>query len=804
MMMKTKLWVLVLFCAYPFLSQAQDFSVTLSGKIREQDSTSFLSYVNVIIKKSADSSFVTGTITDDNGLFTLPNIKPGNYLLEATFIGFETYQNPIYVGSSSPFLNLGTIELKPSSQELEAAVIEAKRDEVASKMDKKVFSVDDNLTQTGGTVTQALQNLPGISIQDGKIQLRGNPNVVILIDGKQTALTGFGGQTGLDNLPVSAIERIEIINNPSAKYDANGNGGIINIVLKKGSKDGFSGKMGLGAGLGALWEKKQNLPGIRPQYVRTPKVNPNLQLNYRKDKVNIFFQGDYLYTQKLNSNEFVTRTYEDGTIIQQQTKRNRNTHFITTRLGMDWNMSKNNSLSISGLFGTEKILDHGDEPFFDGISEQRIRLWQFLEDELKTTAMAVGEFRHNFPEAGRTLNLSFNYTFHRENEQYHFDNIYSTFTGHDAFKLLSDEQVADFKMDYVHPTKYGRFEGGLKFRFRDIPTNMQFFPGLNSPLDSNAGGAARYRETIPALYGNYVFERKKVEAEIGMRMEYVKVNYRVNPNHNTYSSNGYNYLQPFPNLRLSYKISDLSKLSLFYNRRVDRPQEVDIRIFPKYDDAEIIKVGNPALRPQYTQALELGFKHSWNRGYVYGALYDHASNGTITRISSIVPASTLIYAVFQNAGKSSNQGMEAVLAQKINAWYSFNINLNVYHNRIDAFNVLNKYPVEVAYSSDEQNIYSGNLKVNNSFSFSKNTEFQLTAIYLAPDIIPQGKIGSRFSLNVGCKRQIQNGKGELYVNATDLLNTMVIRKTVQGVGFQYISTNYYETQAIRVGYNYRF
>ena len=135
-----------------------------------------------------------------------------------------------------------------------------------------------------------MQNLPGVTVQDGKVQLRGNDKVTILIDGKQTAMTGFGNQTGLDNIPASSIERIEIINNPSSKYDANGNAGIINIIMKKNKQEGFNGKVGFTTGLGALWVRKENLPTIRPQYTFTPKVNPSLSLNYRKEKINIFFK----------------------------------------------------------------------------------------------------------------------------------------------------------------------------------------------------------------------------------------------------------------------------------------------------------------------------------------------------------------------------------------------------------------------------------------------------------------------------------------------------------------------------------
>lgn len=797
-------WIAFVGLILTFQAVGQSGNVTVSGTIKGKADNTALPYVQVVLKTEIDSTLVIGTITDEEGLFSLSPVKTGNYVLVVTSFGYNTLRKPIYVGSLSDFLDLSVIELQETVESLEEVVITGQIEEVSDKMDKKVFSVEDNVSQSGGSVLQAMQNLPGITVQDGKVQLRGNEKVTILIDGKQTALTGFGDQYGLDNIPASAIERIEIINNPSSKYDANGNAGIINIIMKKNKKEGFSGKVGMNGGLGALWVKKDNLPTIRPQYQYTPKINPTLSLSYRKNKLNLFFQGDYLYTQTLNKNEFVTRTYDDGTIIDQQTKRNRNTHFANAKLGFDYSFNEKNTLTISGLYGMEKIIDNGDQPFFNRDSSDRIRLWQFLEDELKTTVMGTIIYQHKFQQAGHVLNAGFNYTFHRENEKYFFDNIYPTFTGHDAFKLLSDEQVADFNLDYVKPLKFGRLETGAKFRYRTIPTDMHFFPGINSPLDTTAGGWANYNEVIPAIYGNYIVDRKKVEAEIGLRVEYVLLNYQVNPNHSTYKSDGYNYIQPFPTMRLAYKFNDKNKISLFYNRRVDRPNEVDIRIFPKYDDAEIIKVGNPALKPQFTNSLELGFKSALEKGYFYAALYGREANGTITRISSTVAGSNLIYAVFQNAGKSYNAGVEMTFSMNVAKWYSFNINGNIYYNQINAFSVENKYPIVHTFSADQQSIYSGNAKLNNIFHFKKEIDIQLVAVYLAPDIIPQGKIDSRFSLDLGIKKKIQKGKGELFVNATDLLNTMIVRKTIQGDGFSYVSTDYYETQVVRVGYSYKF
>jgi outer membrane receptor protein involved in Fe transport len=259
--------------------------------------------------------------------------------------------------------------------------------------------------------------------------------------------------------------------------------------------------------------------------------------------------------------------------------------------------------------------------------------------------------------------------------------------------------VADLTLDYLRPLEQGRLETGLKFRRRTIPTTMQFFPGTNSPLDPEAGGKATYQETIPAVYGNYTYQTRKIEAEVGLRVEYVRLQYEVDPTHNTYSSDGYAYFQPFPTTRLTYQADERNKLSVFYNRRVQRPGEVDIRIFPKYDDAEIIKVGNPALRPQFSSAVELGYKYTGGKGYYYAAAYQRRATGTITRISAIVPGSRLIYTIFQNAGKSHNTGAELVISRALSDRLSLNANLNGYYNQINAFTVVNRYPEEQVFSA---------------------------------------------------------------------------------------------------------
>ncbi|MFT7030599.1 MAG: outer membrane receptor protein involved in Fe transport [Marinoscillum sp.] len=803
--MKINLLAIAILLLSPTLLSAQKSSVNVSGTIKDKTTDEFLPFLNVILVLPADASLITGTISNEKGFFTLAGVKPGEYILQVTNIGYSKYTAPLFVGSNSEFIDIGSVWTEESIQQLNDVVITAKQDAVTGTMDKKTYDVDDNVSQSGGSVLQSMNNLPGITTQDGQVQLRGNDQVMVLIDGKQTAITGFGKQNGLDNIPASAVAKIEIINNPSAKYDANGNAGIINIILKKEEQTGLNGKVGLSTGLGALWVRRENLQGIRPQYQATPKINPSIALNYRKKKVNLFIQADNLYTETLNKNEFVTRTYDDGTVINQQMKRNRNTNFFTSKAGLDWFINDQNSLTVSGLFSKESINDYGDQPFFNGNTGESLRLWQFLEDEVLTAGMATLAFEHKFQRPGHKLNIGFNYTFDREDEKYFFDNTRPSFTSKESFFLIADQTVADFNLDYSKPMKHGLLETGVKFRRRTIPTNMQFNPSAtNSILDVGADGKATYTETIPALYGNYTYEVQKLEAEIGLRLEYVDLQYDVDPNHNTYKSDGYDYLQPFPNARVSYKLNDNNKVSAFYNRRVDRPDEGDIRIFPKYDDAEIIKVGNPGLSPQFTNSFELGFKSGWDKGYFYGAAYHRTSDGTITRIATTVDTTNLIYNISQNAGKSYNTGIEVVISQELSDKVSVNLNLNGYRNQIDAFTVVNQYPIGNTFTADRQEVYSGNIKLNMNFKFAKNTEAQLTAIYLAPDIIPQGTIKSRFSLNAGVKRSIQSGKGELFLNATDLLNTMVIRKKINGNNFSYTSTDFYETQVIRFGYSFKF
>ena len=784
---------------------AQINNAVVSGVVRHEQSKELLPFVNIVVADS-DNTFLTGTITNEKGIFTIEGLSTGDYLVKVSFMGFTEQTIPFHVGRLNNFLDIGTISLVESATQLDELTVTATRMEVASAMDKKTFAIEDNISQQGGSVLQVMQNLPGVTIdRDGKIFLRGSDKVTILIDGKQTAITGMGSQAGLDNIPASAIGTVEIINNPSAKYDASGMAGIINIVFKKEQEFGWNGKAGITLGAGALAEKEPNLDGIRKQYSFTPKVNPSFSANYKQEKTNFFVQADMLYHKQMMKNEFTLRSYDNGEKVNQQFLENRTQPIYNIKAGIDYNPNKRNTFTISALFNYREYTDLGDIPY-DNIDGNRLRLWQYYENEVNQTLFATITHKHSFNQPGHSLTSSFNYSFRRKDEVFNFTNkLYNPTTiGTDTTGLIADEHIFDLTVDYSKPLKTGRLEVGTKQRTRNFPNDIYFKPGTNSILDPGLAGSAEYREWLSAVYGTYIYEHKKFEFEAGLRLEYANVDYLVDPNHSVYSSTGFDYIDPFPSVRATWLISDNSRVSVFYNRRVDRPEEKQLRTFPSYASPEILAMGNPNLQPQFTQSVELGFRQSWNGGYLYSAAYHRMSTDILTKIITEVPASNLLAEVYQNADKGQNTGIELVLNQQLGSKVRLNANGNVYRNSIGAFKIVNAYPNNVSFTGEKQNIIAGNAKLNIIAKILKDTELQITGIYLAPDIIPQGKILARYSIDAGITKTIQNGKGEIFINASDILNTLVMRYEIEGTSFNLRSDDYYETQVVRVGYQYRF
>lgn len=783
-------------------------NTVIAGHIIDEKSKEDIPYVAISIVAKGDSGIISGAITDDKGRFSVTGLKKGEYNINFSFLGYEKKSVDLLIGELNTTYNLGKIGLSESMTTLEEVQVIGQRQLVSQTLDKKSFDINNNISQSGGSILDAMSNLPGVSInQEGKVLLRGSDKVAVLIGGKQSALTGFGNQKGLDNIPASNIERIEIINNPSAKYDASGMAGIINIIYKKEVQTGFNGDAGLSFGLGTITKRKKDYPSTLGSYHRNPKIIPSLNLNYKNSKVNVFLQTEVMQQRSLPNNEFTTRNYTDGKTILSQIPENRTqTHYLV-KTGVDWYINEQNIFTVSGMYDYESHVDKADVGFFDENMEPG-RTWQWDEHENTGLANISGNYKHKFINPGQELNASLQYTRGWENEKYRLREISSERIGADTTHVIAKENITQLTIDYIQPLSNGRIEAGAKGQIRRLPVTYDVYRGEKSIIYPGLGDWSDWGEDVAALYANWVWEKSKIDMEIGLRMEYTHIFYDISPDNIYYPSNDdYDYWKLYPNIRLTWKINENNRLSAFYNHRIDRPSEAELRIFPKYDDPELLKVGNPYLRPQYTHNFELAYKYLWNTGSLFLSGYHKIINDPYSRIYAIDQHSTtydIINKVYENTGENKNTGMELIVEQKINNDWKVSGSFNFFHNQISAFSGVMYFPYERPFSIEKSDDNTWYAKINSQYNFAGNNQIQLSAVYFAPMNIPQGKRSERGGIDLGYKKAFCGDKMELIVSMRDILNTMGIKETVRNEGFEAIYQNYYETQVVNVGMKVKF
>lgn len=801
--------IMLFFCISTICTAQQKNNLT--GKVIDKTTKESLPFSTIEILSVKDHHLITGTTTTENGRFTIQDLKKGRYDVKISYLGYHTKDLNLYIGDLNKNYDFGTIELESESTTLGEVEIKGNRTTTSNTLDKKVFNINTNVSQSGGSVLEAMRNLPGITVDnDGKVFLRGSDKVTVLIDGKQSSLTGFGNQKGLDNLSANNIESIEIINNPSAKYDSRGMAGIINIIYKKQNQNGWNGDVAFNFGLGELTKRKDNLPKIFKKYSFTPKYNPSVSLNYRTNKFNFFIQSEGMFRKKVNCNEFSTRTYSDASKKGEisQFLENRTQQLYNIKGGFDIHFNENNILTVYGLFEDEFHIDRGHVPY-DYLDGNRKRFWTWAEDERTFHMNYSANFKHSFTQPGHYIEFSALYTKGNEDELFPFTNTtygsVQTFST-DSTHLITKEGIATFNIDYVKPLKSGRIELGTKAQLRDIPISYRVKPGASSILDKNLGDWSKYKEDIYSGYLNYVFESKIFDMELGVRLENSSVKYKIDDRNKYYKSNdSYSKLELFPNTRFTFKLNDNNKISLFYNRRVDRPGEFDLRPFPKYDNPEILRTGNPYLRPEYTQSFEVAYKTIWNTGSFFVSAYYKDIKDILTRVYvNDTNDSNLINCITQNLGKGKNYGTEILLEQSITSRVNFNANFNWYRNIINGYEGSILYPGKQSYKFEKSKNYTWNAKANLTAKPSKGLLIQGTYVYYAPNIIPQGKTKSRSSFDLGVSQKAFNDKIEFTLSATDIFNTFGIKQTIDGNGFNLKSENYYETQVITLGAKYKF
>ncbi|MGL5636069.1 MAG: TonB-dependent receptor domain-containing protein, partial [Bacteroidales bacterium] len=640
---------------------------------------------------------------DLDGRFEISNIAKGEYTVLFSNLGFESKEKHIVCGTINKMLDLGTIILNESAFSINEVHVTGQKRTVSSALDKKSFSTSELISNSNGSILEAIKQLPGVTVsQEGKVMLRGSDKVLVLVDGKQSSLTGFDNQKGLDFIPASQIESIEIINNPSAKFDASGTAGIVNIKFKEQKSKGLNGEAGFSFGLGNLSKRKGDLPTGMSSYTLNPKYTPSLNLNYRTEKFNIFLQTYQISQSKLPNNEFTTRHYPNGDFIESQVAENRKQNHYNVKLGFDWIINNRQSLTVFGLYDYEWHIDTTKVWYFQNKDySDPLRKWGFNESEGTGFTNVTLQHKLKFNQPGHELNSQYLFTKGWEDETY---NLYQDPTsGYPAINgdrthVIAPEYIHQLSTDYIKPLNFGQLEAGAQLRFRSMPITYTMDRAKpNSALIFDFGDWSKWKENLYALYVNLNSEMKYLDIEAGLRAEYTDISYRFAPNQ-YFKNNYYDYFKLFPNIRFTFKANDHNRISLFYNRRINRPGEDILRIFPKYDDPELLKIGNPELRPQLTDAVELAYRLNWESGSFYIAGYYKNISDYYTRIYIQDPTHPEITIKgYSNIPRATNIGTEINLDQTVNKYWKINLNANLYRNKIYKHTGTINFPQEITY-----------------------------------------------------------------------------------------------------------
>ncbi|MEZ4415596.1 MAG: TonB-dependent receptor [Gemmatimonadota bacterium] len=780
---------------------------TVAGRAVSAVDGSAIGLATVVVERTSSGDTLSGAIAGQDGRFVLRGLTPERYTVHVSFPGFFPESVPLLVSALNLSYDLGDIRLTAvgSIDELRVTV-EAVR---TAGVETQVFRIGEAAAQTTGSLLDAMRNLPGVTVdQDGKVSLRGSDHVAILIDGKPSSLTGFGSQRGLDNVPAANIEAIEIINNPSARFDAAGMAGIINIIYRQEQQLGLSGDFGLSLGLGQFSKQRPDLPTELGSFSTNEKIIPSVSLAYNTDRVRAFGHGEVFRQHDLPNNEFTTRFYDDGRVIESQVPENRvQTHYIFNG-GSDVQLDDVNMLTVSGIWDFESHTDRAQVPFILDSTGERLRYWFWREHESTGFVNVTANWKHQFATPGQELDVNLQYTRGWEDEEYFLNEDSPVRVGRDGTHLKAVENTVPLTLDFVRPLASGRVELGGKLQRRWLPITYTVDRGVQSVIYDGLGDHSDWEEDLYAAYLNLVRITDTYTLEGGLRLEQTSVEYRI-PTENIYypGSDAYDYLELFPNVKLTWAFSSSDRLIAAYNRRIDRPGEPELRIFPKYDDPELLKVGNPFLRPQLTNVYELGYGRSWTSGSWTTSLYRRDISDAFLRIFAIDDSNAnydIVNKIYENAGNSTQTGVEVIVQQEIAGPWLLSGSVNWFRNEVDALQTTLYFPTQRPFSLSASSLDTWDLTVNNRIRVPGDGEVQLSFIRYGRRNVPQGFERARSSVDVSGKWPLADQNAELIFTFSDIFNDFGIRREVEGEGFTALYENLMETQVATVGIRWRF
>ena len=670
-MFKTQLLILVSFCTINLMAQKG----SIIGTVLNSSTGKPIEYASVGVYKSTDSSVVNGGITNLEGKFEILEISRGDYYIEVDFLGFEKLQvNDIHITGKNPVSNLGEISLKEGSTQLEEVAVVAERNIVDYKIDKKVVNITKDIASAGGTAARALENVPSIELDtDGNVQLRGSTSYTVLINGKPTSQPG---PELLKQLPASQIESIEIITNPSAKFDPDGETGIINIIMKKGFGQGFSGYVSITDG-------------------KDKKSNYTASVSYGTDKYRVYLDGQYMDMHHLREINQTTHLYDStsGELTRNYLSNSNSTfhnHPKSVGGGVDYYLSDKTTLSLS-----YKVW----ERHYDRLNESRITDNDFLNDTTyylknQTNSFTAGDFTYDFNASmkhkfgknhelttafltnmwrGRQTNEIFDY--HTDE---HFDEVYYS----EWFRSIDKNQQNNywFKVDYTRPFENGhKLETGYQLSLVDRDADYSYH--INDPevpdtwleIDSLFQNVV-YHRSINSVYGTYsLMLPAKVNVKAGVRVEYVD---RFNDQKTIGQKDPYQKLDFFPSLHLSKEFPKKHTVQLSYSRRIRRPLAHHLNSFRQVFDRNNAMEGNPDLEPEFVNSTEFNYIKKFDKGFFSAEVYYRFSENAVTRLPQHSDGVYRIYKL-QNLNKRNNFGSEASFNYEAFKWWKINLNGNL-------------------------------------------------------------------------------------------------------------------------------
>lgn len=819
-----KRFVVVLLVCLPFFVRAQQCSVR--GRVVDARSGENIEYANVALLRLTDSSLVNGTVSQSNGMFNL-SVAKGKYLLRVTFIGYETwyYKEPVVFNERHRDLNVGKIHLKASGVMMEAVEITADRSMVEYQLDKRVINVDKNIVSSGGTATDVLEQVPSVAVDnDGNVTLRGSSNVKVLVNGRPSELLSSDLASLLEQIPASTVENVEVITNPSAKYDPEGMSGIINIKLK----DKTSGALGLNGVVNVNFGAPLpfRIPDEMDQFI--PTLMGNVSLNYSTHKYNVFFNADLGRRSRGSfGNTDIVYFNDDGTQYSHDDidEYNVNANYMgSMKIGGEYFFNDQNSLLLSYQLRGGNRNRNSD---------------MFATDLLFADSMHYDQHSNS---DNRNLNHSFNllYTkkFDRKDEELTLDATFSMRKVHgdgkqeqlyygsalwDNYYLRENEtenqhQALNLKLNWLRPFDNGwRLESGYEGRM-DWPdqyadysrTEYDDSHNLYSFYDSLSSTHFRYNQQVHAVYatlgGNLT---ELLSLQVGLRGEYASM-FGEDVNHTETEPVDKKYWQLYPTLHLSYKINNSQSLQLSYSRRVRRPHMWDLNPYLDVREGRQLSFGNPNLDPEYTNAFELSYNLAVGKWNFYTSAYFRKTNNMMTRYGYVWDSLSVAHyswwepynseydgywaSTWQNLASGCNYGLEFIVDWQILKWWKVNVSVNLYENSIEGTTLLNNQDKESFQASG---------KFTTFMVLPKDWTIQVSGQYWAPWLDLQTEMNANYWLDLAVKKDVFNKRATVSVRVSDVLCTSGWGHTTDNDQMYRVSKSHRLSPSITVGFSYK-